>query len=125
MEDIQNKPDELLIKIANDNESYPFPMEAIEEYFTAMVLRPDVFNDIWYAALEKLKNKYSNIVGNIFILISGKYFDAETDINALTVAEFYDKVDSLYNNLRLVRVSIIQKDSPDGELVRSITTQEA
>lgn len=124
MEDIQNKPDELLIKIANDNESYPFPMEAIEEHFTAMVLRPDVFNDIWYAALEKLKNKYSNIVGNIFILISGKYFDAETDINALTVGEFYDKVDSLYNNLRLVRVSIIQKDSPDGELVRSITQKD-
>jgi|LakMenE18May11ns_1017448.scaffolds.fasta_scaffold9739007_2 hypothetical protein len=117
------KPDELLIKIANDNESYPFPLESIEEHFTAMVLRRDLFNDIWYAALEKLKNKFSSIVGNAFILISGRYFDSETDLTTLDELEYYKRVDDLYNNLKVVRVSIIQKDSPDGELIKNLHTK--
>ena len=119
-ETINQTPNELLIQIANDNESYPFPLEAVEEHFTAMVLNKMLFNEVWYAALQKLKHKYSDIIGNTFIVVSSKYFNEDTDFNTIDELEYYQKINSLYDNLKSVRVSIIQKDSPDGELIKSL-----
>ena len=111
---------ELLVKIALDQELIKFPIGEIEEYFTEFVISQKEFETIWLSCLKFLKNKFSHITAHTFVVVSSKYFNSNESFQDLDTSIYIERLECLYEDLSRVLICPIPKESSDGEIIKEL-----
>ena len=111
---------DLLFGIVEDNLTVPFPVNSIEEYYTALYMFPHKFEDLFAIMTSMLKNKFSEIVSHTFIVVMAKYFNSSDEIREMITEVYLDKLEKAWDSLLNTQITFVPKESPDGEVIQGI-----
>ena len=111
---------DLLFGIVEDNLTVPFPVNSIEEYYTALYMFPNKFEDLFAIMTSILKNKFSEITSHTFIVVMAKYFNSSEEIREMITEDYLNKLEQAWDSLVNTQITFVPKESPDGEVIRGI-----
>lgn len=111
----------LLESIVRDNPTYPFPTEIIEKELLSLFMNQEEFEYFMMMCYRKLKKEVNHIIANIFLTALEIHLDTQnTDPHTLSHEEYSRKLDGFISQLEVMRITVIQKNSPDGELISAM-----
>lgn len=111
----------LLESIVSDNPTYAFPIATIQIEITNMFVHQEEFDYFLMMAFKKLKREYNLTIANIFITTCELVLNLkETDMHTLPPDTYYDQIEGLYEVLNDLRITRIEKGTPDGELLTAL-----
>lgn len=112
----------LLEQIASDNNPYNFPIALIRKELDHLFLSSTEFEYFIMEAHKKLKNEYGSIVSHTFITILHSKFDFDQSHPLeLPTNEYIMRIDDFISTLERIRITRIDKSSPDGELLSALS----
>lgn len=88
-----------------------------------MFLDKDDFDNGLMRAYFKLKRKYNVVMADIFMTIANKKLQiAEMDFRNMEQSDYEDWVEDFINSLERVRITRIEKNSPDGQMLTQMAS---
>lgn len=111
----------LLEKIASENNPYNFPISSIRKQLDHLFLSSSEFEYFILEAHKKLKKEYGTIVSHTFMTILHSKFDFDNKHPLdLPTEEYILRIDDFISTLERIRITRIEKDSPDGEILSAL-----
>lgn len=111
----------LLESIVKDNPTYPFPIEIIEKELISLFLNQEEFDYFVTLCYKKLKRETNHIIGNIFLTSLDMVMDSKNvDPHTLSMDQYASKLDTFISQLERMKITVIAKKSPDGELMSAM-----
>ena len=111
---------DLLFNIVQDNLTVPFPVNSIEEYYTALYMFPNKFEELFTVMVSLLRNKFSEIISHTFIVVMSKYFNSTQEIAEMITETYLEHLEKAWDDLVNTQITFVSKESPDGEVIRGI-----
>lgn len=111
----------LLESIVQDNPTYPFPVETIRFELLELLTNQLELQYFVIQANRKLKRDHHKIFANIFLTTLQLIFeDDEGEIEDLPYDLYQSRIERLTSVLENMRVTRVEKDSPDGEMLSAM-----
>lgn len=111
----------LLQAIVEDNPSYSFPVDCIRDELIQLYINQYEFEYFMMQSYKKLKRDYHIVFGNVFLTTLEQVLDTnEIDPHQLPYEVYSGKIDLFISILENLKVTRIEKNSPDGELLSAM-----
>jgi hypothetical protein len=111
----------LLEDIVKDNPTYPFPVMTIREELVQLFINQDEFEYFMMQAFRKLKSEHHIIFANVFLTTLEQVLDTlGVDPHNLPNELYQQKIDHFISILEVLRITRVEKNSPDGELLSAM-----
>jgi hypothetical protein len=111
----------LLKSFVSDNPTYDFPIKTIQYEITNMFITQNEFDYFFMMAFRKLKREFNQTIANVFITTCDLYLDLKNvDMHIIPAEEYYDKIEGLYDVLSNLKITRIEKSSPDGIMLTAM-----
>jgi hypothetical protein len=119
--DIKQGISPLLKDLIRDNPTYPFPISTIRNELTQLLISQEEFDYFMWAAYRKIKKQHSDLVAKIFITTAEVVLDLHNkDIHEIDYTTYHDLMEQFYNTLSTLKITRVDKGSPDGELLTAM-----
>ena len=111
----------LLESIVYDNPTYDFPFHIIRFEMMEMLLHQEEIQYFMTQCHKKLKNEHP-IYSTIFLSAFQQILDTESvDLYLLPKEEYIDKIEGFISTLERMKITRIDKDSPDGDMLTAMS----
>jgi hypothetical protein len=112
----------LLNDVVADNPTYDFPLSTISMELNNMFANKDKFDEVLEYIIKKLKRRHSDIVAHVFVLCVERSFPLDKYVfDTIPLNEYYNSVEDLYELLSTLKITRIDKSSPDGEMMSQMS----
>jgi hypothetical protein len=114
----------LLKDVIEDNPTFNFPIELIRSELTFLVINSLEFDYFMMRIYTKLEMTYGRIYGQIFLDVINRFTNyTNTQITQLDESSYSQCMDSAITFLEGIKVTRIDKNTPDGEMLLLMTKQ--
>jgi hypothetical protein len=114
----------LLKDVIEDNPTFNFPIELIRSELTFLVINSLEFDYFMMRIYTKLEMTYGRIYGQIFLDVINRFTNyTNTPITQLDESSYSQCMDSAITFLEGIKVTRIEKNTPDGEMLLLMTKQ--
>ena len=111
----------LLNDLIRDNPTYPFPLSTIHKELTNLLVRQEEYDYFMWMAYKKIKKDHSELVAKIYLTTAEFVINLPTEqIYDLPYTEYVILIERFYTTLQNLRITRIDKSSPDGELLQAL-----
>jgi hypothetical protein len=111
----------LLQSVIQDNKTYPFPIETIRFELLELLTNQLELQYFVIQADRKLKQSHPKIFANIFLTTLQLVFeDDEGEIEELPYTLYQSRIERLTSVLENMKITRIEKDSPDGIMLSAM-----
>lgn len=108
----------LLHAIVDDNPTYNFPVDSIRDELIQLYMNQLEFEYFMMQGYKKLKNQYHIVFANVFLTTLEQVMDTVgNDPHILEHNVYQSKIDYFISVLENLRVTRVEKNSPDGEIL--------
>ena len=112
----------LLDDVIKDNPTFKFPVEDIRQELNQMLTNQIEFDYFFRQAYTKIKSNYSSAFLFTFVNTCEMILKiSNNDFYDMTEIEYQMKIDELITTLEALKITRIEKDSPDGEMMSIMT----
>jgi hypothetical protein len=112
----------LLNDVVADNPTYDFPISTISVELNNMFANKDKFDEVLEFIINKLKRRHSDIVAHVFILCVERSFPFDKYVfDTIPLDEYYSSIEDLYDLLSTLKITRVDKLSPDGEMMSQMS----
>lgn len=112
---------DLLQTIAEENPNYPFPIDTIRIELMEMLTNQEEFQYFLMQAYKKLKRDHPAAFNTIFLTTLAVVLDDDMTLpDTLPLQEYQNRIERLISTLENMRITRIEKNSPDGELMSAM-----
>lgn len=109
----------LLDDIIEDNNTFNFPYDDIKMELLSMLLHKDEMLYFVQQITKRLTSIHSKDMAKIFVGLLNKYTqDNNADLQNMTDDEYMNFVDGFIQELQDIQITIVPKNSPDGEMLK-------
>jgi hypothetical protein len=123
METKQEPIQDLLIDIIQDNPSYQFPIQIIQEDLYQLFTHHDEFDYFMMRCYNTLNDNHHSIFGNTFLNIIQDVLDTNSvDVYSISTDEYELKIDKVISILENTYITRVEKNTPDGEMLKLMAT---
>lgn len=117
----QSKILPLLESVILDNETFSFPLHSISTEIANLFIAQEEFDYFMMQSYRKLKREYGEVIGHIFLTTAEiKLNINDNDVYALSLQEYHEKMENFLSTLENLKITKIEKNSPDGELLSAM-----
>jgi hypothetical protein len=111
----------LLENIVNDNPTYDFPVQSIREELVQLFMHQEEYHYFIQQSYRILNRDHHEVFANVFITTLELMLDTQNvDPYTLPQNEYHSKIDTFIEVLENLKVTRIEKNSPDGELMSAM-----
>jgi hypothetical protein len=111
----------LLHSIVEDNPTYDFPVDSIRDELIQLYMNQLEFEYFMMQGYKKLKKQYHIVFANIFLTTLEQVMDTVgNDPHILEHDVYQSKIDYFISVLETLKVTRIEKNSPDGEILSAM-----
>lgn len=111
----------LLNDLVRDNPTYSFPLSTIQVELTHLLVSQEEYDYFMMMAYRKVKKEHGEIVAKIFLTTADVVLDlGKTDMYQIPYTEYFVLMERFYGTLERLRITRVEKKSPDGELLEAL-----
>jgi hypothetical protein len=108
----------LLEDVINDNPTYNFPIDTIRLELNQMLTNQEEFDYFFRQAHTKIKSNHPQVFLYIFINTCEMVLEISKEtFHNMTEEEYQLRVDILIDTLEKLKITRVEKSSPDGEMM--------
>ena len=111
----------LLENIVRDNSTYDFPVQTIREELIQLFMHQEEYHYFIQQCYKILNRDHHEVFANVFITTLELILDTQNvDPYILPINEYHSKIDEFIDVLENLKITRIEKNSPDGELMSAM-----
>jgi hypothetical protein len=111
----------LLENIVNDNPTYDFPVQSIREELVQLFMHQEEYHYFIQQSYRILNRDHHKIFADVFLTTLELVLETNNqDPYLLSSDEYHSKIDSFIEVLENLKITRIEKNSPDGELMSAM-----
>lgn len=119
METKQEPIQDLLIDIVQDNPSYQFPLQTIQNELYQLFTHHDEFDYFMMRCYNTLNDNHHSIFGHTFLTILEDVLQTNSiDVYSIPTEEYELKIDKIISILENTYITRVDKNTPDGEMLK-------